>query len=155
MSDEKLNIRVVSKEEVHMSMRSLAQIVKPIRQQVREFAGEQGFDQKQIYEIQLAVNEAIANIIEHAYDGDESGEIQLSMAAEANGDIEIAIRDFAEKADLDKLVSRDLDDLRDGGIGIFLIKSLMDEVEYDFSEEIGTRLILKKKLKYSQEVDHE
>lgn len=147
MAEEKLNVRVVSNEEIHMSMRGLRSLIKPIRDKLQDFAQDNGFNEQQIYEIKLAVNEALANIIKHGYKGEDLGDIELSLATDSAGDLQIAIQDFAEIVDLAKLVSRDLDDVEDRGLGIFLMNSLMDEVEYDLSQEKGTRLILKKKLK--------
>lgn len=144
---ESLKVRVVSDEEIHMSMRALQKFIKPIRAQLQDFASAHGFDESQIYEIQLAVNEALANIIEHAYEGEDQGQIELSAEKNPGGEIEIAIQDFAEKIDLAQLVSRELDDVSDSGLGVYLIKNLMDEVEYDLSRDKGTRLILKKKCK--------
>ncbi|MCA9734921.1 MAG: ATP-binding protein [Deferribacteres bacterium] len=146
-NDEELTVRVVSDEEIHMSMLAVGKLIKPIREQLYEFASGRGFSDDQIYEIQLAVNEALANIIKHGYKGEKRGEIELSAETNRFGDLEIAIQDFAEKVDLAKLVSRDLEDVQDSGLGVYLINNLMDEVEYDLSREKGTRLILKKKLK--------
>ncbi len=147
MSKEKLNVRVVSDEEIHMSMRGLRSLIKPIRDKLEDFAQENGFNSRQIYEIKLAVNEALANIIKHGYKGEDVGDIELSVETNNMGDLEIAIQDFAEIVDMAKLVSRDLDKVEDRGLGLFLMNSLMDEVEYNLSQEKGTRLILKKKLK--------
>ena len=41
-------------------------------------------------------------------------------------------------------VSKDLDELEGSGLGMFLIKSLMDEVDYKQTSKLGTELILKK-----------
>ncbi|KAA3615488.1 MAG: ATP-binding protein [Calditrichaeota bacterium] len=146
MREKDLNVRVVSNDEIHMSMRGLQALIKPIREKLEHFAQENGFDKQQIYEIKLAVNEALANIIKHAYKGDDVGDIEVSLETNGLGDLEIAIQDFAEKVDMAQLVSRDLDKAEDHGLGLYLINSLMDEVEYDLSQEKGTRLILKKKL---------
>lgn len=137
--------REVTNEELHLCLQSRNEIIKDVREQIRKFAQEKGFAHDAIYDIQLAVNEAIANIIEHVYRGDGEGRIDVNAGIDASGNLVISIQDFGEmKTDGSQLRSRDLDDLREGGLGIFLLRNLMDEVDFDQSPEVGTRLVLKK-----------
>ena len=54
------------------------------------------------------------------------------------------IRDFGEKPDPATIKSRSLSDIRPGGLGVFLMKNLVDDVRYDFSHQVGSELILRK-----------
>jgi serine/threonine-protein kinase RsbW len=61
--------------------------------------------------------------------------------------MEIKIRDFGKKVDPRKIKSRPLNEIRPGGLGVFFIKRIMDEVVYDTSHRVGTELKLVKYLK--------
>jgi len=76
----------------------------------------------------LAVDEACQNIIRHAYKGGE-GDIVLHVAREGEA-ILIRLMDFAPPVDPAKIVSRPLDDVRPGGLGTHLMRSVMDSVEF-------------------------
>ncbi|WP_244511228.1 ATP-binding SpoIIE family protein phosphatase [Magnetospirillum fulvum] len=76
----------------------------------------------------LAVDEACQNIIRHAYKGGE-GDIVLHVAREGD-DIVIQLMDFAAPVDPDKIVSRSLEDVRPGGLGTHLMRSVMDKVGF-------------------------
>jgi anti-sigma regulatory factor (Ser/Thr protein kinase) len=80
----------------------------------------------------LAVDEAITNIIRHAYGGDENQEIILR--AESTPDtIEFRLRDFGRQADPETFKSRKLADVRPGGLGCHLIEQGFDTVTYDIN----------------------
>lgn len=87
----------------------------------------------------LAINEACMNIIQHAYGCQRASESDDS----SDGDSEIIVEvwrsaqewtfrltDFAEPVDKTKVRSRDLDDIRPGGLGVHFIREVMDEVEF-------------------------
>lgn len=76
----------------------------------------------------LAADEACQNIIRHAYKGGE-GDIVLHVAREGR-DVVIRLMDFAPPVDPAKLVSRPLDEVRPGGLGTHLMRSVMDTVGF-------------------------
>ncbi len=98
--------------------------------------------------IQLAVEEAVTNVVNHGYKGRECGEV--SVRVENHGrDIRITIRDQGHPFDPTSIppadVTADLEHRRIGGLGVHLIRSVMDSVSYS---RIGdeNRLILEKKI---------
>lgn len=103
---------------------------------VREFIAEvgKGYNDSPefIYDLCLAVDEAITNIILHGYQGND-GQIEICIQRE-NGAIAIYVRDRAPKFDPTKLpipdVSAPLDQRKPGGLGVFLMRSNVDRVEY-------------------------
>ncbi len=129
---------------VNFTVLSKPELIADIRRRVGEAAKECGFSEDEIHDLKLAVNEAVANIIEHAYEWRDDQPIRVNILGKP-GEIEIRLRDFGKKVQKDQLRSRDLEDVRDGGIGIFLMRSLTDEVIYDTSHEDGTELILIKR----------
>jgi anti-sigma regulatory factor (Ser/Thr protein kinase) len=95
--------------------------------------------------VTIAVDEAVANIIKHTYKGETDKSIIVNLRLHA-AKLEIVLRDFGDKVDPKKIKSRDLNDVRPGGLGVHLIKSTMDEVYYDNSLETGNQLTLTKYL---------
>ena len=106
--------------------------------EIREFVGEiarkGGFGEKDVYNIQLATDEAASNIIEHAYDGVSNGVLDLSCAMDKDA-IKIILIDYGEPYDPSAIpmpdIKADLSERKIGGLGIFLMRKLMDEVHYD------------------------
>lgn len=62
------------------------------------------------------------------------------------GGILIAIEDEAKQVDLSQIRSRDLEDIRPGGLGVFIIQSVMDAVAYQHRAEGGMRLLMSKRV---------
>ncbi len=106
--------------------------------EIREFVGEiaraGGFGDKDIYNIQLATDEAASNIIEHAYENQPEGILELSCGMQGDG-IKIILIDHGEPFDPAAIpmpdLKADLSDRKIGGLGIFLMRKLMDEVSYE------------------------
>ncbi len=100
-----------------------------------------------VYRLNLALEEALANIIAYGYDDKNHHEIEIELV-KATGDLTITIKDDGHeynptlKADPD--VSLPAEEREIGGLGIFLIKKIMDKVEYQRKEN-RNHLILTKK----------
>jgi len=121
--------------------------------EMREFVGgiarEHGFNDKAVYNIQLATDEAASNIIEHAYEGVNDGVIELSCGMESKG-LKIILVDHGDSFDPSGVpmpdLKADLSDRKIGGLGIFLMRKLMDEVHYESnSNKSNTLTMLKRK----------
>ncbi|MFN8385623.1 MAG: ATP-binding protein [Anaerolineales bacterium] len=105
--------------------------------EIREFVGEiaraNGFSDKDVYNIQLATDEAASNIIEHAYVGMADGVLDLSCGMKKQ-ELVISLIDHGlpfDPADVPLPdLQADLSDRKIGGLGIFLMRKLMDEVHY-------------------------
>ncbi len=100
---------------------------------IRERLAQKSFDAKWLNRLELASEEALMNVIQHAY-GNRQGkvEIELTIAPEH---VEIAIRDWGPPYDpLAKSSQVDLETAlekrKTGGLGIYLIQQIMDEVVY-------------------------
>lgn len=105
--------------------------------EVREFVSEAargfGFTEEDISKIALAVDEACTNIIKHAYHNDPTKEIVVSILGDKNR-FEIRIVDEGAKFDPTAMKPLDLKEhlshYRRGGLGVYLMRTLMDEIEY-------------------------
>ena len=107
----------------------------------------------QIYEItepltedmKLAVDEACANVIKHAYRGDRTKKIVLKYKITKKS-FNVIIEDSGIKAQTDLIKGRSLDDIRPGGLGIHFIKRVFDVFQFDETKKKGNRLILIKSM---------
>ena len=121
------------------------------RELVGSVARRLGFDDLQCSKIALAVDEALCNVIRHGYDRAPDKPIWISVwPAERDGDdkpsgIRLLIEDEARQVDPAQLRSRDLDDIRPGGLGVHIIREVMDEVVYSKRQGRGMRLSMVKR----------
>ena len=120
-----------------------------VRTAVRQTAGIFGFQEDKAESITLAVVEALTNIIRHSYGGSCDKPIivglnKICYGEENRSAIEIVIRDFGKQVDAETIKSRDLDELRPGGVGVHIIHSVMDEVEFSHADDCGMQLRLVK-----------
>lgn len=119
-----------------------------IRSFVAKAARNAGLDDKAVYAVQLAVDEACTNIIDYAYCGESEQEIKVNCEITRDA-LRITIQDEGKPFDIDTVAPPDLDvplaERQVGGLGIHLIKNLMDEVDHKSMGERGNFLTLKKK----------
>jgi anti-sigma regulatory factor (Ser/Thr protein kinase) len=105
---------------------------------------EQGWPERDIMEVELALQEAVANAIRHGCRGDSSKTLECSVATDDHGEIVITVRDPGQGFDLAS-VPNPLDPdnlLKPSGRGIFLISGLMDDVQF---ADGGRQLRMRKK----------
>ena len=121
--------------------------------EIREFVGNiarsGGFGDKDIYNIQLAADEAASNIIEHAYQGVRNGVLEISCGMR-DGAITIIMVDHGESFDPSAIplpdLKADLSERKIGGLGIFLMRKLMDEVHYESKKSGNVLTMIKRKM---------
>lgn len=100
-----------------------------IRAAVERFAQQSGFDEEQSRLVTLAVDEAVSNVIRHAYNQRGGAPIVLHLSRSA-ARVEIVLLDEGREANLRRMKIPSPQELRPGGRGIHFIRSIMDEVEY-------------------------
>ena len=131
--------------------------IKRICEFVAAGATEAGFDEDTVFHMELCCDEASTNIIEHAYGREDAGNIEISYYV-SDDDFTIILRDNgrsfdpgevpspptinSQKASAEELTSQ----LRIGGLGLHLIRSLMDEVHFTSDRRLGNQLVMIKKL---------
>ena len=96
-----------------------------VRRKTSQVLSEVGFDEDQRARLVLAVDEAVANVIRHAYAGCCDGRVELSFWLDADT-VRIELRDYADPVDPNRIKPRDLSECRPGGLGVNLIDSVMD-----------------------------
>ena len=132
----------VTKDIIRLKIPSNPKYVSSVRVLVQDLARKNGFDKTKTNDLELAINEALANVIEHAYGGQKNKVIFIYFIVTYKN-IEVIIKDFGKKVNLNEIKSRPLTEYRDGGLGVFLINNMVDEVVYT-SQGGGTELKLVK-----------
>ncbi|MEJ1295957.1 MAG: ATP-binding protein [Candidatus Sedimenticola sp. (ex Thyasira tokunagai)] len=105
------------------------------------------YDENMIESVVLAIGEAAMNVVQHSFGGgDTKGELSLEITADGD-DLIFRITDNAPVIDPTTINSRNLEQIRPGGLGIHFINSLMDTVEYrPLPQQRGNLLIMKKRV---------
>ncbi|MEJ2361025.1 MAG: ATP-binding protein [Gammaproteobacteria bacterium] len=120
--------------------------LRQVREWVRDTAMSCGMSEEQACRVVIGVNEACMNIITHAY-RDCSGDIELDILQD-QADLIFQLTDFASTMDCSRIKSRDLSDIRPGGLGVHFIQEVMDEVSYlPGSNDSGNVVIMKVRIK--------
>jgi serine/threonine-protein kinase RsbW len=108
-----------------------------------------GFTDNDIYHVQMAVDEACSNIIEHAYGSNRCGDINLACSVDPDGDFIVTIHDtgtpFDPQAIQDPLKVATLEEWSGNGLGLYFIHRLMDVVRFEFDPVKGNTLTLIKR----------
>ena len=114
---------------------------------IQQAAQDAGFDSATIYQIELAVDEASSNIIEHAYGGEGIGNIECSYEISPSS-LTIKLKDYGKPFDPKEIEEPDLNaplyKRGNHGLGLFFIRELIDEVTFHFDQENGNTLTLVK-----------
>ncbi len=100
---------------------------------IEKAAKDAGLDQKATYAVQLAVDEACCNIIDHAYGGEGIGDIQCSVKTGKDGLTVILIdrgQPYSPENVPDPKLNLPLEKVKPRGVGLYLIRKMMDNVSY-------------------------
>jgi serine/threonine-protein kinase RsbW len=101
---------------------------------VSGFAEAAGFSKERIQEIDLAMEEALVNIFSYAYGGDPGGEVEVRCRMGDEATLIIDILDCGTPFDIravqDPDIRAEISERGIGGLGIMLIKKMVDEIKY-------------------------
>lgn len=117
-----------------------------VREAVREVVANSAFPSKDVNRIILAVDEAVANIMEHAYEeAREKDQLTIELKLDADSTrFEVVIIDSGREFDPSEIDVPDMDEHvsqgRKNGLGIFLMRQIMDEVQYTFVQGFRNEL---------------
>lgn len=137
----------------HMVVQLLSQprYLAPTRRLINEFCRQFGFDDRCAGQVALAIDEAICNVIRHGYGQRTDGPIWVKLwpiaaSGRHSGGIRIVIEDEARQVDPAQIKGRPLEEIRPGGLGVHIIREVMDEVVYERREGSGMRLSMVRRL---------
>lgn len=121
-----------------------------IREFISRVGAKAGFDEREQMKLSLAVDEACANVIEHAYGEDATKEVRVRATFDEDR-VMIEVVDTGKGFDPSQLPVKDVEQLikerRSGGLGWRLIRSVMDEVHYQMSLGVKNELRMVKKIR--------
>lgn len=129
--------------EIEIKIPSDPKFLKIIRAAVGHICETMGLSSDESNNITLAVDEACSNIIKHAYGGAADQPIHVICSVYSDR-LEILLRDAGKTVSAEAIKSRELDDIRPGGLGVHLIRSVMDVVKYVHQPGQGNLLQLVK-----------
>ncbi|MBD3385148.1 ATP-binding protein [candidate division KSB1 bacterium] len=132
-------IRLLKKIELYSN--SNPEYLRLIRATIDQVCQIAGFNRLESSKIVLAVDEACSNVIRHAYLNEPDQEIYIKCTIEKNL-LRIKIVDHGIQVDPKKIKPRPLDEIRPGGLGVHLIKSVMDRVRYKNLVDSGNELTM-------------
>lgn len=123
--------------------------VGAVRLAVSSLANNAGFDIEAIEDIKVAVSEACTNIVLHGTpESDDIIEYQVCCEI-CDGKLIIYVEDSGKGYDINRYKAPETPSEKEGGLGLFIIKALMDEVEITSEVGVGTNI---KMIKYVKEV---
>jgi serine/threonine-protein kinase RsbW len=118
-----------------------------ISKYIHKACEEAGFDSCATYYVETAIDEACSNIIEHAYGGENLGTIQCFYCISKKA-LTIVLKDNGKSFDPNKIPAPDtkapLEEHANHGLGLYFIRKIMDEVQFQSSPQSGNTLTLVK-----------
>jgi len=124
---------------IQMKVPAKPEYVGVIRLTISGIASRMGFTYEDIEDLKVALSEAATNVVSHAYEHEESGELSLGFGVYEDR-LEVMVSDQGESFDFEEIKSRigpvsereeikPIAEIREGGFGLFLINTLMDKVQ--------------------------
>lgn len=133
-----------------LKVASAPENLETIREFIHDIALGAGFDSEAAGQIELAVDEACTNVIKHAHNYEYDKAMELLVLLDTQK-MTITITDRGLGFDVNNVTKPDLrkyiHEAKKGGLGIHLMRSLMDEVQFAFNPGIKNRVTMVKFLK--------
>lgn len=131
-----------------LSVQASTDHLSEVRDFVAEHAAEFGFSADDVDDIRLAVDEAYTNIIKHAYNYDDSKSVEINLGFN-HREFWVSLLDDGESFDPRSYavpdIKRKIKEKKRGGVGVYLIRKLMDRVEYGKHNNRNEIRMIKKK----------
>lgn len=146
-------------DNVEIKVPAKPQYVSVVRLTISGLAIRVGFSYDEIEDLKIAISEAVTNVVQHAYGESEEGDVIISASLYPNR-MEIKVSDSGNSFNVEEVktktgpyhVEDDVDQLREGGLGLYLMEALMDEVK--INNNGGVTVFMTKYVSREQVVDH-
>ncbi len=139
----------MTKKEYKLRIPSQTENLEVIREFVSGVAKKVGFGDDEINKIELAVDEACTNVIEHAYQNDNTKDIDVAVKLDYQK-LTVVVTDKGKSFKPSDIAIPDmkkyLAELRVGGLGIYLMRTLMDEVDFKIQPGVKNEVHMSKYL---------
>ncbi len=130
----------------NLSIPSSTRYLEKVRRFVERYTFEAGFNEESVEKFKVAVDEACTNVIKHAYSGDESRVLDISVTLDKNT-CTISIRDdgntFVESEYREPNIFELAKERHAGGFGVHIMRRLMDKVEYVHKDRMNEVRLIK------------
>ncbi|HLS65852.1 MAG TPA: anti-sigma B factor RsbW [Pseudogracilibacillus sp.] len=124
---------------IELKVPAKAEYVGVLRLSLSGIASRMGFSYEAIEDLKVALSEAATNVVSHAYEKKEKGELTLGFGV-YDDRLEVMVSDHGDSFRFEEIKDRigpvnkkdeqkPIDQLREGGFGLYLIEALMDKVE--------------------------
>lgn len=143
VKEKDFDFKNLYEDSISLEIPSRAEYVSVSRLTLVSIANRLGFDIDDIEDMKVAISEACTNAIIH---GNDDSLLNIKFNILKDG-LEIVVKDKGKGFSLDSLKEPNLDELNEGGLGIFIIKSLMDKVSMKSLENEGTQIKMSKFLR--------
>ncbi|MBU9710439.1 anti-sigma B factor RsbW [Evansella tamaricis] len=122
---------------IEMKMPAKPEYVGVVRLTVSGVANRLGYTYDDIEDIKIAVAEACTNVVNHAYEDGQEDALMMVTCAVYDNRLELMVADKGGDIDVNSFKNgkgpvqsdRPIRELKEGGLGLFLIETLMDKVE--------------------------
>ena len=128
---------------IELRLPSKAEWVGVARLAVAGIANRLEFNVEDIEDLKIAVAEACTNAIQHA---SESAEVRIACDIFENK-LVVTVEDYGKGFTGHSVAAKELGEPKVGGLGVFLIRTLMDDVSYEVDPRRGTKLTMTKHLR--------
>ena len=143
---------------VEMRVPAKPQYVSVMRLTVSGLAARMGFSYDDIEDLKIATGEAVTNVVHHAYK-DSDGEVMIGCAL-FEDKLEIMVSDYGNSFNFEEIKAKigpykeneNVSMLREGGLGIYLMETLMDEVK--LNNEGGVTVFMTKYVTREQVIEN-
>lgn len=116
-----------------LSVQASTNHLHEVRDFVASYAVKMGFPKEDVDDIRLAVDEAYTNIIKHAYNYDNTQSVEIILKLNDN-EFHISLLDYGKTFDPTSYhepnLKKQIKEKKRGGVGVYLMKKLMDKIEY-------------------------
>lgn len=117
-----------------LTVKATTENLSVVRQFLASFGQKHGLSTKDVFDVQLAVDEAFTNIIKHAYNFDDSREVLVKID-NSGTQLIVQLIDNGQAFNPETYRKPNVKDRikqkKRGGVGVYLMTKLMDEVSYD------------------------
>ncbi|MFD1737685.1 anti-sigma B factor RsbW [Bacillus salitolerans] len=143
---------------IEMKIPAKPEYVGVMRLTLSGIASRMGFTYEDIEDLKVAASEACTNAVHHAYDDNEGGEVTIGFGVYEN-QLEVMVSDSGKSFNVQEMKKTlgpynsltTIDEMNEGGLGLFLIETLMDDVKI---QSLSGVTVLMTKYLHRERVDH-
>jgi serine/threonine-protein kinase RsbW len=122
--------------EFQITVTNKVENIPKVAEFVTESLQKFGMQDGKIFDLNVAVDEACTNIIQNGYSPDEEGIIEIQCKMLTENKAAVLIKDYGKPFDMTKHSNVDttsnLEERRPGGLGLFFMRELVDEIYYEY-----------------------